>query len=539
MAVDKLVDSSQLDSDLTSVAIAIRTKGGTSASLSFPSGFVSAIGDISTGTDVSDTTASAGDVLSGKYFYTSDGTKTQGSIATKSSSDLTVSGATVTAPAGYYSSSASASVTSGTITNNTSGGTSEGTINRGNQIKIGAGYYASDTYYTAQANSGTKTISASGTTSVDGYENASVAAGTITNNTSGGTSSGTINRGKQIKIGAGMYNADKYYTAQANSGTKTISASGTISVDGYVNASVAAGTEGTPTATKGTVSNNSVSVTPKVTNTAGYITGGSKTGTAVTVSASELVSGTLNMTIDGISDVTKYASVNVTAQQTFLETYYTSYSNSVITKIRNGKFAFQTNLTNVSFPACKSFYDGAFYGCQNLSSVYAPLCTSIGTQVFYNCQSLTTVSFSLCTNLGNYAFSNCLKLTAARFSALTAIGASAFRNCQVLTTTSFPKVTSVNSNAFELCTSLATISFPSCVSIRASAFKSCYNLLSLYLKGSSVAALANSNAFTSTPIDGYSASAGALGKIYVPSSLLASYKAATNWTYFSARMVGQ
>ena len=49
MAVDKLVDSTQLDSDLTSVANAIRTKGGTSAQLAFPNGFVSAIGDIPTG----------------------------------------------------------------------------------------------------------------------------------------------------------------------------------------------------------------------------------------------------------------------------------------------------------------------------------------------------------------------------------------------------------------------------------------------------------------------------------------------------------
>lgn len=47
MAVDKLVDSTQLNSDLTSVANAIRTKGGTGAQLAFPSGFVSAIGDIS------------------------------------------------------------------------------------------------------------------------------------------------------------------------------------------------------------------------------------------------------------------------------------------------------------------------------------------------------------------------------------------------------------------------------------------------------------------------------------------------------------
>lgn len=71
------------------------------------------------------------------------------------------------------------------------------------------------------------------------------------------------------------------------------------------------GTEGTPTATKGTVSNHSVSVTPSVTNTAGYITGGTKTGTAVSVSASELVSGTLSITQNGTADVTNYASVDV------------------------------------------------------------------------------------------------------------------------------------------------------------------------------------------------------------------------------------
>ena len=49
MALDKLVDSAQLDADLTSVANKIRSKGGTSASLAFPNGFVDAIEAISTG----------------------------------------------------------------------------------------------------------------------------------------------------------------------------------------------------------------------------------------------------------------------------------------------------------------------------------------------------------------------------------------------------------------------------------------------------------------------------------------------------------
>ncbi|MBO7701997.1 MAG: hypothetical protein J6S36_03700 [Eggerthellaceae bacterium] len=75
--------------------------------------------------------------------------------------------------------------------------------------------------------------------------------------------------------------------------------------------SVASGTAGTPTATKGSVSNHAVSVTPSVTNTTGYITGSTKTGTAVTVSASELVSGSETKTANGTYDVTNLAELVV------------------------------------------------------------------------------------------------------------------------------------------------------------------------------------------------------------------------------------
>lgn len=98
-------------------------------------------------------------------------------------------------------------------------------------------------------------------------------------------------------------------------------------------ASVASGTTGTPTATKGTVSNHSVSVTPSVTNTTGYITGGTKTGTAVTVSASELVSGSETKTANGTYDVTNLASLVVDIP---FVTYHTSTSNPTSSQGSNG-----------------------------------------------------------------------------------------------------------------------------------------------------------------------------------------------------------
>jgi len=66
--------------------------------------------------DTSDATlASGGSMLSGVTAY-AGGTKYTGSIATKTSSDLSASGATVTVPAGYYASQASKSVSSGSAT---------------------------------------------------------------------------------------------------------------------------------------------------------------------------------------------------------------------------------------------------------------------------------------------------------------------------------------------------------------------------------------------------------------------------------------
>lgn len=195
-------------------------------------------------------------------------------VTRRTSSSLTASGATVTAPAGYYASAASKSVASGSATPaasisatgaSVSTGTNTLTLSKtvSNTPQVSAGYIGSGT-----AGNSSVSLTASVTTK---------AAATITPSTSAQT------------IAAGTY----------LTGAQTIAA-------------MPAGTAGTPTASKGAVSNHSVSVTPSVTNTTGYITGGTKTGTAVTVSASELVSGTKSITENGTGiDVANYSAVDV------------------------------------------------------------------------------------------------------------------------------------------------------------------------------------------------------------------------------------
>lgn len=66
--------------------------------------------------DTSDATLTSGAQILYPYTAYADGVLYTGSIQSKSSSDLTASGATVTAPAGYYASSATKSVASGSAT---------------------------------------------------------------------------------------------------------------------------------------------------------------------------------------------------------------------------------------------------------------------------------------------------------------------------------------------------------------------------------------------------------------------------------------
>ena len=100
-----------------------------------------------------------------------------------------------------------------------------------------------------------------------------------------------------------------------------------------------------------------------------------------------------------------------------------------------------------------------------------------------------------------------------------------------VTSANFPACTSIGDNAFCSCSSLTTANFPVCTYIDYYAFRYCNSLTNLTLETSTVCSLVHSNAFTEMPIN------SGTGYIYVPSSLVASYKTATNWTYYSNQIL--
>lgn len=253
--------------------------------------------------------------------------------------------------------------------------------------------------------------------------------------------------------------------------------------------------------------------------------------------------------------------------------------------VGSGAFAwFRPANIGLSFPNATTISDYAFHGA-SFEQLTFPNCTTIGNHAFNNYQDdnitftkmsvvpsyafysasfstmtdsmfpsativqssacryarLTTISMSKIVSAYQYAFANCTALTNVSLPSLKGtLGIAAFTGCTTLTTITLPNIGILNSAAFQGCTSLTAVYLPKCTKISSTyAFRSCYHLLSLYLLNSTMATLTSTTAFTSTPISTYTTSTGGVqGSIYVPSNLLASYQAATNWKTYSARFVG-
>lgn len=336
------------------------------------------------------TTGTAGTV-------TFSGSATQ-QMTKRTSADLTASGATVTAPAGYYPASASKAVSAGsattpatTITATPSisvsgGGLITSAVSASQQVTpaVSAGYVSGGTAGTVSVSgSATEQLNTQAGTTITPTtsQQTAVAAGKYT---TGDVLVSAMPNGYRgaLTVVAGQTSTKRTYTLNYNSASSGYFAADTIKNGGVVeltkqtetitpdetgttvtptnsahyiesvtvepipddyvgsavpqrtssdltasgatvsapagyyasaaSKAVASGSEGTPTASKGAVNNHSIAVTPAVTNTAGYIAGGTHTGTAATVTASELVSGTKSITANGTGiDVTNYAAIDV------------------------------------------------------------------------------------------------------------------------------------------------------------------------------------------------------------------------------------
>ena len=174
--------------------------------------------------DTSDATmTSGGQSLDGVTSY-ANGVKITGSIPTKTAADMTASGATVTAPAGYYAAATSKTIASGTATTpatsisavpvlsiNTATGVITGTVSASQNVTptVSAGYVSAGT-------AGTISVSGSDTLALTAQAAQTITPGTTAQTIAAGqylpgaqTIAGDANLiAQNIKAGVSIFNVD-------------------------------------------------------------------------------------------------------------------------------------------------------------------------------------------------------------------------------------------------------------------------------------------------------------------------------------------
>lgn len=290
------------------------------------------------------------------------------------------------------------------------------------------------------------------------------------------------------------------------SGTLEISENGVYNVYSYSSASV--DVHPSISLSETYISNGSYNIT-------GEFNGGMVT---VNVPAPQFVTETLNVSANGTYNpgqgVDGYSQVVVNVPQSGWD--QKSFTEGMVEII---------NLDNsASFVASSVFNNN-----QNIQTVNLPYATSVGDNAFEYCTSLSQMSLPMCKYIGSGAFYRCTSLSQMSLPVCTNIGVNAFIRCSSLSQISLPMCSFINNNAFNRCISLSQASLPMCSFIGDYVFEACSSLSIITIGYSSVCRLKNSNAFNGCT---------ALTSIYVPASLVESYKTATNWTYYSDKIVG-
>lgn len=250
----------------------------------------------------------------------------------------------------------------------------------------------------------------------------------------------------------------------------------------------------------------------------------------------------------GLTEVSLPAATTIGGYAFSTCTYLTSANLPAATEIQENAFNNCRSLTNINFPLITRVTRNMLAGT-GITEINLPLVTDIDHYGFYDCNALTEISLPLVTNIGNYAFYNCDALTEIDFPSATNIGTSAFGYCKMLTSINLPAVQTIESAVFQL-TNITNINLPAVTTLGSSVFNECASLVKVDLSSiTSIGSWAFSWAPSLTTViirttsqvcvlnsGVFNHSDNAI--IYVPDTLLDSYKTATNWTIYADRIKG-
>ena len=205
------------------------------------------------------------------------------------------------------------------------------------------------------------------------------------------------------------------------------------------------------------------------------------------------------------------------------EKMYIKYTGTKVLNIGSG-FDGRTQVREVAFARDISFRQGlpSFANCTSLEKITFPEgVTALGSFAY---TALKSIDCGSATKISSCNY--CRQLEQISFPNVTSGGG--FQYCEKLQQVNFPKLENVGTQCFWY-SGLKKADFGSLSSIGNLAFWAT-PLETLIIRREALCTLTDTRALGNTPISSGS------GYVYVPSALVNTYKAATNWTAYSAQI---
>ena len=281
-------------------------------------------------------------------------------------------------------------------------------------------------------------------------------------------------------------------------------------------------------------------------------------GITGTLEESEVPTGSMDITSNGIYDVSKYASANVQVSETQLtkgfiinrwnsngypldltivgmETLPSYYFRSDSGTTQTQTVSLTRYLDTVSSQSLKTLGDYAFSDSYALTTVITPNVTKINKYCFEYNKKLTSVTLSEnLTTIGDSAFTGCTSLIMDKLpQTLTSLGSGVFGNCAKITIKEIPAgVSSILGGCFYKCTNMTEITLHGVITNIAYNAFNYSNISKLVLPNITTVPTLDTSSLSNTPI------AKGTGYIYVPDSLVDNFKSATNWSTYADHIKG-
>ena len=181
---------------------------------------------------------------------------------------------------------------------------------------------------------------------------------------------------------------------------------------------------------------------------------------------------------------------------------------------------------------------------RSITEFSSDLAVGIPQYFFADCRSLSIVNWINATSVAGYTFRFCNSLQTLNLPNVTSTSTASFDYCQNIKNINIPNTTNIGNTCFSNCNLLPEIICPKVTSIGQGACNSCSSLTKVIIGTNltTVTTLNNSNAFLTTShivgiVNSYNPTGAKDGYIYVPHSLVADYRSATNWATYASQIM--